>query len=144
MSAMNPHAVRIAVREAIYPNHVIEDEVTRSVDRQVFERVRAHERHLVSQADSHLAKSRVDTQATTEIIDRLKHEVRFVLEEGGSADGDLADRYEQLRELADRALRSLERADQEAGWMQDRVAQPYEAYIALVEKWPTLRPTLEF
>ncbi|WP_133161175.1 hypothetical protein [Microterricola pindariensis] len=140
----NPHEVRVLARVQKYDNRAVEDQTIREVDEAVFERVRTHERELVEIAHEFLTDKKVHVEATHDIVTSMRDEVRVPLTKGALPTAAMADRYEQLRGYAELAISELERADEEAAWLAGRANDPYAAYIALMEKWPTVRPLLVY
>lgn len=140
----NPHEVRVLARVQKYDNRAAEDQTIRAVDEAVFDRVRTHEREIVEIAREFLADKKVHLEATQDIVANLRDEVRVPLTKGVLPTAAMADRYEQLRGFAELAISELQRADEQAVWLATEANDPYAAYIALMERWPTIRPLLVY
>ena len=139
----NPDELRLAVRTAVYPNSEAEKETIARIDKAVFDRTRVYETQAVENAEIFVEETQVHVTAADEIVTELRREIRFRLAEGSAdAGGATADRYETLRLMAEQAIGALEHAEREAEWHAAKCESPYENYIALTKKWPTLRPLI--
>jgi hypothetical protein len=140
MTTLTPDAARVAARIQTYPNSQEEQAAIANIDEQVFERVRAYEQILADNAAVFHEEAAVHLQAADEIATALRREIRFSLDEGSvNAEGEAAERYNALRLMAESAIAALERADREAAWRIPGLQEPYEAFDALMAKWPLLR-----
>lgn len=139
----HPHAVRMAVREDVtYPNRAVEAQTIQSVDEQVLKAVRTYEQTLVEQADNLLVKAKVDETAAVDIIAAIRAEIVAPLTDGALPSRDSAQRFEQLRALANKAKRELAKADADAEYLSTKANDPYQALSEMWQKWPMLRPTI--
>lgn len=138
----HPHELREAARLAKYPNSVVERETLERLDQAVFDRVRNHEQALLQNARTLMEDAAVDEEAVTLIATQLAEDVRYPLRDGAAPSAELAERYERLRNLADAARKSLARAERDAGFMADKVADPYADLMSLYDRWPAIRPTI--
>lgn len=137
----NPHSLRVLTREQTYGNSNLEAETIKQVDALVFDHVRTYERAVVDAAEVFAADVEVDVSAARDVRNALAEDVRQGLCLGADPFA-LAGRFEELRRHAETALAALERAEREAEWHADKCTDPYSHYVALMTKYPTLRPLL--
>ena len=137
----SPHELRVLVRRATYANTSMEVETVKRVDALVFDRVRTYERAVADAAEAFASEVEVDVTAARDVGNALAEEVRQALRLGDDPFA-LAKRFEELRRHAETALAALERAEREAEWHAEKCTDPYSHYVALMTKYPTLRPLL--
>lgn len=138
----HPHELRVLAREMQYGNTQDERRTIRDVDAAVFEKVRTYERELVARADWLRKEARDHRAALVDVLATLDSEVGRPLAEGEAPSPALAKRYSQLQSQSDKIRGDLERAVHEMEWAEERAADPYGSYMAMMEKWPLVRPTL--
>ena len=141
MISLTPDQLRLGAREATYANSQDEASNVARVDDAVFERVRTYERQVISNALGFIQETQVDLTAADELESRIRQEVRYALDEGSTPD-TVALRHQTLVASAREAIRALEAAERQAAWHEAHVSQPYEKYLELVTKYPTLRPAI--
>lgn len=134
--------IRYAARTVTYPNSEAERANLRRVDDEVFARVRLLERGIISDAQELLDNGGVELQAATKFTEAIRQDVVFALDRVDADTQTIAERYEQLRSQAEQAIAALERADRQSEWHIGRLDDPYGAYVSMVSKYPTLRPTI--
>jgi hypothetical protein len=135
---MHPHDIRIAAREAAYPNSQTESETVARVDGEVFDRVRLHEHQIVRAAQQFVDDQKVELLAAEDTMTRLRQSVRYAIEEGADVTPDLAKEYEFYRHRAETVLAALRRAESQAAFHSGRLNDPYGAYMALIRRYPML------
>lgn len=138
----NPEDLRQLAREATYPNRAAEDEALRAIDEAVFDRVRVHERHLQENARALMTDKHIHETAAQDVVEALKTELRYPLMDGGKPTPERAERYEALRGHAEKAMKELKRAEEEAAWLEAKVADPHGDLVKLWTKYPLVRPLL--
>jgi hypothetical protein len=141
MIPLTPDQLRIGAREATYANSQDETSNVARVDGEVFDRVRTYERQVISNALGFIQDAQVDLTAADELETRIRQEVRYALDEGSAPDA-VALLHQTLVASAREAIRSLEAAERQAAWHEAHCSQPYEKYVDLVTKYPTLRPAI--
>ncbi|WP_405216005.1 hypothetical protein [Agrococcus sp. Ld7] len=128
-------------REQQYGNSSVEVETVKQIDALVFDKVRTYEAAIVESAADFAANAGDDMTAAKEIGFALAEEVRQPLD-GGADPNAVAKRFEALRRDAETALGALERAEREAEWHAEKLADPYTGYSTLMQRYPILRPAL--
>jgi len=141
---MNPHDVRVAARIATYPNSTAERETIARVDREVFDRVAAHERVMVQNANEWLTAADVHHKAGDALEDALRDDVRSAADRSTArVDKDLARRYQDLKRDAERNIAHLEHLAREAEFHAARLERAYDEWLRIVSKYPQLMPSIE-
>lgn len=138
----HPHELRVLAREMQYGNTQDERRTIRDVDKAVFEKVRIYERQQVERADWLRKEARDLRAALVDVLATLDSEVGQRLAEGADPDVALAKRYSQLQDQSDKIQKDLGRAVSEMAFTEARAADPYASYMAMMDKWPLVRPLL--
>lgn len=138
----HPHELRVLAREMRYGNAQDERRTIRDVDNAVFGKVRTYERELVARADWLRKEARDHRAALVDVLATLDSEVGQRLAEGEAPSPALAKRYSQLQNQSDKIQRDLGRAVSEMAFTEANAADPYASYMAMMDKWPLVRPLL--
>lgn len=135
----DPLSARTAVRLASYPNAAAEAEAVRSVDEQVFDRVRAYERMTVERAQAFQERAASAFTAAEDLAAELQDLTRAIESGAQGGLGATAAQWDTLRNRATQLIAALTRARQESEWHAERAEHPYEGYTDLLKKYPSLR-----
>jgi len=139
VSGVNPHDVRIAARNLKYDNTAAERENVERVDREVFDRVAEYERGVVAAARADADKGdRLASDAVAVIADMR---TRFqTAADDDNVSRDLLREFNRVRAQAEALADSLNVAERNARWHAGRLSDVYGSWLALVQKYPTLKP----
>ena len=138
---MSPHDVRVAARSLTYPNRLAEDENLRRIDGEVWERVAEFERGVVETARSHMEKGeRIATDAV-DALATLRTQFTEVAT-NGDVSRQMLREFQDVRRRAESLARSLDVAERDAAWHIGRCNDIYGSWLALVDKYPTLKPAI--
>jgi hypothetical protein len=136
----DPHDMRLAARASKYPNSATEREVTKALDKFVFDKVRSYETGVTRSADAFVERLAEPAREAAGIAADLRDDFRRNLVAGElRAIPDVAKRYENLRRSAGSRAAELREAARQARWRADRCEDPYAHYIQLVRTFPTLQ-----
>ncbi|QEO08797.1 hypothetical protein [Protaetiibacter larvae] len=139
MTISNPHEARVAARHLKYDNTAEERENVQRVDREVFDRVAEYERGVVASARADADKGdRLASQAVAAVAD-LNSRFRAAAEDG-NVSRDLLREFNRVRAQAEALADSLNVAERTAQWHAGRLSDVYGTWLALVQKYPTLKP----
>ncbi|GAA2087770.1 hypothetical protein GCM10009840_27300 [Pseudolysinimonas kribbensis] len=139
MTILNPHDTRIAARHLKYDNTAQERENVQRVDREVFDRVAEYERGVVASARADADKGdRLANEAVAAVAD-LNSRFRAAAEDG-NVTRDLLREFNRVRAQAEALADSLNVAERTAQWHAGRLSDVYGTWLALVQKYPTLKP----
>ncbi len=142
---VDPHAARVAARQAAYPNRYAEDETVRKVDEAVFNAVRPFEQEMVRNAREWIGNADLHDQAGSALEDALREDVRRLADRSdATVDQDLAARYRALARDAEKAIRQLEAQAAQAEFSAGRLESPYDEFMRITRKYPVIRPTITF
>ncbi len=142
---IDPHAARVAARQASYPNSTVERDTIRKVDDAVFDRVRPFEQEMVRNAREWIGNADVHDQAGSALEDALREDVRRLADRSDTTvDQDLAARYRALARDAEKAIRQLEAQATHAEFTAARLESPYDEVMRSTRKYPVIRPTITF
>ncbi len=142
MMNRHPHELRVLAREMQYGNTQDERRSIRDVDKAVFEKVRTYERQQVERADWLRKEARDLRAALVDVLATLDSEVGQRLAEGADPDVALAKRYSELQNQSDKIQKDLGRTVREMEFTEANAADPYASYMAMMDKWPLVRPQL--
>jgi hypothetical protein len=138
----HPHELRELARELRFPNSQEERATIAAVDKAVFSRVHDHERLLVDRASAAQSRARQTAAALIEVMCALEEEVGIPLAGGTAPSVALAERYAELQTTYEAIRHDLEIAIQAMEWAEESAIDPYANYMALMDKWPLVRPQL--
>lgn len=128
--------LRIAAREATYPNSTVETKTVEDLERSITEKVRQHENDLVTTATFvHDGGERV-LAVTDELLGEMSDLLSDV--ERSGADASLAARYQNLRGRMTQRIAELERVEREAEFHANKVLDPYGSLEKLRQKYPQI------
>lgn len=130
--------IRLAARQATYPNTEAETKAVTEVEQQIDHMVREHENNLVGMADAVLAEG----NSVLESADNLRTELRDLytdLERAGADAGvDLAKRYQSISGRLRMRIEKLRRVQRDAEFQADKVADPYGSLDYIRRKYPQI------
>lgn len=142
MIGRHPHELRTLAREMRYANAQDERATIQAVDQAVFDRVRTYERGLRDEADALQAQAREHAAALVDVIAALEDEIGVPLASGAVPSPALAARYTELQRQYDTIQGEFNLTLRAMEWAEKRAADPYASYMAMMDKWPLLRPQL--
>jgi len=139
MSMLNPHEARLAARTAKYDNTADERANVERVDQEVFERVSEFERGVVESARAHADKGDSLAQEAITVLADIHTRFRAVAE-SDEVRPDTLREFNRLRAQAEAMADSLDVAERAAGFHVNRLSDVYGSWLALVQKYPVLKP----
>lgn len=139
----DPHGARVQVRAIRYPNIAAEQQATKSVDEQVFDRVRVFERLTVESARGFEAKANETCSAAASLAAEIRELSRAIEDGAAGADGATADQWDKMRGRATELIKALTRATNESEWHAKKAEDPYGNFVALMRKYPALNRNIQ-
>lgn len=141
--------LRLAAREAAYPNSQAEADTVAEVDRRVFERIQGHERrtidqaeHLIASEDRRAINARTNEPARNAIQRAEAHvsallDLREELKAGRKSTAELADQYTRIKNaITTRDGHALLVVRDKAESLRRRVADPVAAAQRTLTRMP--------
>ena len=139
-----PEDARAKARLGQYGNREDEKETIHRVDQQIFDTVRVFERHLIEQADALDGRRTELIAEATAISDELSLLTREVTRKKVPFDANTARRHQILAQRADETADELERLNGDVNHVAEKLSDPYAAYEQLLDRFPLLRPEIQF
>jgi hypothetical protein len=134
----DPHAARVSVRLAQYPNHEVERRSIQSVDEQVFDRVRAYEQLMVQGARAFEERTTQVRRDAADVAVELADMTREIESGELELNGETAERWDKLRLRAEQAAKRLRSTLAESRFHAARTADPYGQFVSLIRRYPAL------
>lgn len=142
MTNHDPHQVRILARTATYANAIEERENIRRVDKEVFDRVRLNERHIIATAEVERAQAVELEKVAVNLNADIQASILTPLRQGARWDDSFAVLAQQAQDQAQQLLGELQREATALDWHASRIADPYGTYIEMTNKYTMLRPAI--
>ncbi|MCP1430436.1 hypothetical protein J3D45_002934 [Microbacterium foliorum] len=128
--------IRLAARQAEYPNTEAEHKAVTEIDQKVEEMVRGHEESLLSAANAVLSEGDNALQAADELRGELRNLYTDLERAGLHAGPDLAKHYQSISGRLRNRIERLRRVQRNAEFQANKIVDPYGSLDYIRRKYP--------
>lgn len=130
--------IRLATRQATYPNTEAEHEAVAAIDQQVEAMVRGHEDSLLTAANAVMSEGDGALQAADALRGELRELYTDLERAGAGAGPDLAKRYQSISGRLRNRIEQLRRVQRNAEFQANKIVDPYGSLDNIRRKYPQI------